>query len=52
MFEIAETPLFELEQGMAGEIPESPLVSVIGDIRDRRRGGLRDHAHPRYYAAA
>jgi FlaA1/EpsC-like NDP-sugar epimerase len=37
MFEIAETPLFELEQDLRTKFPRVPLVSVIGDIRDRRR---------------
>ena len=37
MFEIAETPLFELEHDMRTKYPRVPLVSVIGDIRDRRR---------------
>jgi FlaA1/EpsC-like NDP-sugar epimerase len=37
MFEIAETPLFELENDMREKFPNIPLVSVIGDIRDRKR---------------
>ena len=37
MFEIAESPLFELENDMRERFPGLPLVGVIGDIRDRRR---------------
>jgi FlaA1/EpsC-like NDP-sugar epimerase len=37
MFEIAETPLFDLEHEMRAAFPKVPLVPVIGDVRDRRR---------------
>ncbi len=37
MFEIAESPLFDLEHEMREKFPKVPIVPVIGDIRDRRR---------------
>ncbi len=37
MFEIAESPLFSLENDMRERFPGLLLVGVIGDIRDRRR---------------
>jgi FlaA1/EpsC-like NDP-sugar epimerase len=37
MFEIAESPLFDLEHEMREKFPKVPLVPVIGDVRDRRR---------------
>jgi FlaA1/EpsC-like NDP-sugar epimerase len=54
MFEIAETPLFELEHDMRVKYPRVPLVSVIGDIRDRRRVEevFADHAPSLVYHAA
>ncbi len=54
MFEIAETPLFELEHDMRAKYPRVPLVSVIGDIRDRRRveDVFAEHAPTLVYHAA
>jgi FlaA1/EpsC-like NDP-sugar epimerase len=55
MFEIAETPLFELEHDMRTKFPRVPLVSVIGDIRDRKRVEAVFAAHEPtlvYHAAA
>ena len=37
MFEIAESPLYELELEMRERFPGMGLVPAIGDIRDRRR---------------
>jgi FlaA1/EpsC-like NDP-sugar epimerase len=37
MFEIAESPLFELELEMREKFPNINVVPLIGDIRDRRR---------------
>ena len=37
MFEIAESPLYELELDMRERFPDLCLVPAIGDIRDRRR---------------
>ena len=37
MFEIAESPLFDLELEMRERFPGLVLVPAIGDIRDRRR---------------
>jgi len=37
LFEIAESPLFDLEMEMRGKFPTVGLVSVIGDVRDRGR---------------
>lgn len=37
LFEIAESPLFDLENEMRERFPDVPVVPVIGDIRDRRR---------------
>ena len=37
LFEMAESPLFELENDMREAFPDLSLVPVIGDIRDRRR---------------
>ncbi len=37
MFEIAETPLFDLERGMRERFPGLDAVPEIGDVRDRGR---------------
>ena len=37
MFEIAESPLFELEREMREKFPSVNVVPLIGDIRDRKR---------------
>src|SRR4030042_1664812 len=37
MFEIAESPLFELEREMREKFPSINIVPLIGDIRDRKR---------------
>ncbi len=37
MFDIAETPLFDLEHEMRETFPKVLIVPVIGDVRDRRR---------------
>jgi FlaA1/EpsC-like NDP-sugar epimerase len=37
MFEIAESPLFELELEMREKFPNLQIVPLIGDIRDRKR---------------
>ena len=37
MFEIAESPLYELELEMREKFPDLDLVPLIGDVRDRRR---------------
>jgi len=55
MFEIAETPLFELEHDMREKYPGVLLASVIGDVRDRRRVDEAFAAHAPtlvYHAAA
>lgn len=37
LFEIAETPLFELERELREEFPALDIVAAMGDIRDRQR---------------
>jgi len=37
LFEIAETPLFDLEMAVREKYPTLDLVPVIGDVRDRAR---------------
>jgi FlaA1/EpsC-like NDP-sugar epimerase len=37
LFEIGETPLFDLEHSMRESFPDVNLVPVIGDVRDYRR---------------
>ena len=37
LFEIAETPLFELELELREEFPALDVVAAMGDIRDRQR---------------
>ena len=34
MFEIAESPLFELEREMREKFPSVNIVPLIGDVRD------------------
>jgi len=55
MFEIAESPLFDLENELREQFPALPLVPVIGDIRDRARVEETIAAHRPvviYHAAA
>ncbi len=55
MFDIAETPLFDMENELREEFPALPLVPVIGDIRDRGRVEETIAAHRPaviYHAAA
>lgn len=55
MYEIAETPLFDLENELREEFPGLALVPVIGDIRDRGRVEEAISAHRPtviYHAAA
>jgi len=55
MFEIAESPLFELELEMREKFPSINIVPLIGDIRDRRRVETVMSAHRPsliYHAAA
>lgn len=55
MFEIAETPLFDLENELREQFPALALVPVIGDIRDRGRVEETIAAHRPvviYHAAA
>jgi len=55
MFEIAESPLFELELEMREKFPSINIVPLIGDIRDRKRVEAVMSAHRPsliYHAAA
>jgi len=55
MFEIAESPLFELEREMREKFPSVNIVPLIGDIRDRKRVEIAISAHKPsliYHAAA
>jgi FlaA1/EpsC-like NDP-sugar epimerase len=55
MFEIAESPLFELELEMREKFPSVDIVPLIGDIRDRKRVEIVISAHRPsliYHAAA
>lgn len=55
MFEIAESPLFELEREMREKFPSVNIVPLMGDIRDRRRVEIAISAHRPsliYHAAA
>jgi FlaA1/EpsC-like NDP-sugar epimerase len=55
MFEIAESPLFELELEMREKFPSVNIVPLIGDIRDRKRVEIVISAHRPsliYHAAA
>ncbi|MGA7104453.1 MAG: nucleoside-diphosphate sugar epimerase/dehydratase [Candidatus Deferrimicrobiaceae bacterium] len=55
MFEIAESPLFELELEMREKFPGVNIVPLIGDIRDRKRVEIVISAHRPsliYHAAA
>jgi FlaA1/EpsC-like NDP-sugar epimerase len=55
MFEIAESPLFELEREMREKFPSVNIVPLIGDIRDRKRVEIVISAHRPsliYHAAA
>jgi len=55
MFEIAESPLFELELEMRVKFPNLQIVPLIGDIRDRKRVETVISAHRPsliYHAAA
>ena len=55
MFEIAESPLFELELEMREKFPNINIVPLIGDIRDRKRVKTVMSAHRPsliYHAAA
>ena len=55
MFEIAESPLFELERVMREKFPSVNIVPLIGDIRDRKRVEIAISAHRPsliYHAAA
>ncbi len=55
LFEIAETPLFELEQELRERFPRLPVASVIGDIRHEGRVEETIAAHRPtvvYHAAA
>ena len=55
MFEIAESPLFELELEMREKFPSINIVPLIGDIRDRKRVETVMSAHRPsliYHAAA
>jgi len=55
MFEIAESPLFELEREMREKFPGVDIVPLVGDIRDRKRVEIIISAHRPsliYHAAA
>ncbi|MGB3400465.1 MAG: nucleoside-diphosphate sugar epimerase/dehydratase, partial [Candidatus Deferrimicrobiaceae bacterium] len=55
MFDIAESPLFELELEMREKFPGINIVPLIGDIRDRKRVEIVISAHRPsliYHAAA
>jgi len=55
MFEIAESPLFELEREMREKFPSVNIVPLMGDIRDRKRVEIAISAHRPsliYHAAA
>jgi FlaA1/EpsC-like NDP-sugar epimerase len=55
MFEIAESPLFELEREMREKFPSVMIVPLIGDVRDRKRVEIVISAHRPsliYHAAA
>ncbi|MGE5188921.1 MAG: polysaccharide biosynthesis protein, partial [Gemmatimonadota bacterium] len=54
MFEIAESPLFSLENDLRERFPAVPIEAVIGDVRDRRRveEAIAAHAPSVIYHAA
>jgi FlaA1/EpsC-like NDP-sugar epimerase len=54
LFEIAETPLFDLEMEMREKFPTLDLVPAIGDVRDRARveDVVRTHRPAIVYHAA
>jgi len=54
MFEIAESPLFDLEMEMREKFPSLNAVPMIGDVRDRARveEALRIHSPSVVYHAA